>query len=367
MKKLFIKLLLSLVLISNYCFASEINCNSWNYVTTNCPTGVPYPIVKLVTDGSGGLCTSANWSVIGTNIQVRAGCRGTFSIANGVAPPAPPATWGANFSGANNTAFDVVAHPLLLSAMQQLNQTWARLWWERATQLSQGDSYWNVSRNFAKAGIKVMLMQQFDTPGASTKMFTDADAIARANSIPANSGISAVSWNEVDYSFYYTGTQAQLVHMLSIVAPIYRAKGIQVIAPSFLDNLSDAQNFASIGGYTNVDAADAHCYYGKISDLSCITNFIGFIASYNKAHSTALKPFISEFGVRGYNLTQAAQWASDTGTLLGQLKALNGTFMPFPELPQTNGNDPLDQAMPLNSSYGPNAPFWAAFLGAIGK
>jgi hypothetical protein len=155
--------------------------------------------------------------------------------------------------------------------------------------------------------------------------------------------------------------------MLSVVAPIYRAKGIQVISPSFLSNLNDAQNFAALGGYANVDGTDFHCYSGgKVAELSCATNYLAFVAAFEKAHSITLKHFISEFGVRGYNLSQAAAWATDTGILLGQLKSMNAIFIPFPELPQTvSGGDPQDQAMPLNAAYAPNAPFWAAFLGAM--
>jgi hypothetical protein len=266
---------------------------------------------------------------------------------------------GGNLTGTLDPACDPTVHPELLAAVKHFGFSLVRLWTE-GSMLSPCAAQWAVSQAWAKAGVSVVAVLNFQNMGGDKLRCTapsDAQWTAYLNSIPpaASTGVTYFEiGNELDYAAYYTGTVTQYAHLLALADPILHAKGYKIIMANCLYGLSWYQQLAAMGAFAHVDAAGRHSYESTAAAaLSDYTAAAAFVASQNV-----------EFICTEVNLERVAtgQLASEITKLYTGLQSIPGTYLYFPL--QVIPSDTADPAGLLNAAYQPNQPYYAAMESA---
>jgi len=271
-----------------------------------------------------------------------------------------PAVIGSNLAGVSDPAGDPIGHTQLAATATRDHLQVVRLWTEGAFNVPFPANYWSVPLHWHAAGVKVVAVLNFQNSVPRCSAPSDADWILKLSSIPppAQSGVWAFCiGNETDTAAYYTGTTAQLAHLINLAAPILHANGYYVIAPSQLNSLTQLQQLNALGALAGVDAIDRHFYSN--SAAGCLAQ-VDPAAAY--AVSIKKDLVCTEGGVRGGDApTLAAQVKILFGTT--GLQSRSGTFLHFPMY--LMASDTLDTAAPLTASYARNEPFATAIDNAL--
>jgi hypothetical protein len=259
----------------------------------------------------------------------------------------PPATFGTNLIGANWPQCDPALHPQLLAAIKSCGFQYVRMWLENDALAKAGDSYWTIARAYRAAGVQTVLEVQYQYNAPALSVYSDAAAAALAAKIPANA-ISYVCWgNECNTAAYFSGSQGQLVHELSVVVPIHHAAGVKVLAPSALNDLGWEKDFAAAGAWKLCDGADYHCYTGSSTGLVSDAQQWQALCQANGTSA-----WMTEFGRRQNKGETIARWTAGQQQVLAGLKPISVNALQFSLIPTGDAlDDPLSV---LTAAYGAN-------------
>jgi len=269
---------------------------------------------------------------------------------------------GTNLEGISYAQGDPAVHPQLITTAQTLHVQTARFWIEGTWTAKIPANYFHVTQAWQKAGIKVIAVANYQNSVPRCSAPADAvwTAYWAAFPSPAQTGICAIDLgNEVNTSTYYTGTPAQLAHLMALAYPILHAKGYVVCAPSVLNSLSWYQQLQKLNAFNGCDRIDVHSYAGSAAS---VVSFVDQGIAFGRSLIPPKPCDASEWGVR-MSAGNKPAWAAATASAFSMLQTRSGWFSAFSFYPTA---DPLDQATPLDASYNPNEPFHSAILEAMG-
>lgn len=291
----------------------------------------------------------------------------TFNLAN--APPAtqptPIGIIGTNAVGMSDPAIDFTVHPTLLTAVQQLDLEYLRIWIEGGWNKAPAATYFKSSLAWSKY-VKVIAVANFQNSTPRCSAPSDAVWVNYWTAFPPPSvtGIYAICiGNETDTvgvttrpDVYWNGTNSQLFHLLQLAYPILHKDGYIVVGPSQLRSLDQLKALNALGAAPYYDAVDRHFYSGTA--VSCLTDVDDSLA-----YGTTINKLVidTEGGVRN----AGSGLPSETQKLNAGLRTRKGVFCLYPLYIIPNEN--LDIAAPLTGQWEVNQSIWNAFLAAKPK
>jgi hypothetical protein len=273
-----------------------------------------------------------------------------------------PSVIGINAAGVSDPLIDLSTHPQYLSFCKAAGITRLRVWTEGTFKTHQPASYYHYLPAWNQAGVKVILVANFQNSTPRGSAPSDADWSGWCSAIPPPS-ITGAAYveigNEVNTGTYYTGNVQQLAHLMEVAYPILHAKGYLVIAPSTLNSLSWVTNLQTLGAYKFCDFVNIHSYVGSAEQVAAAAHAAELVA-------TAVgKPLaMTEWGTRPASKSPPI-WAAEQVKAIGLLRQRPIMSLSFPLyfLP----GDPSDAASPFDEKGAVQQPYHDVMMGAALK